>query len=236
MGLAMVLSSFGTTEMKEFTFTPASNGVNTVKMTTPGVGLFAKVSAYEKQFSALPGSRTKIDVVCGSNDFTLTKNQNEVPIDEMTITTETEGIRPAQILSVTLNNKMKLVRIKESPPISLARGTEKTVSDTVKVRHAVTIASKWRVEAEVKAAVDVVWASAKIRVKTEIEKATNQTYAEETERRRSVTLKGDGSSKVIVVWVEYYRTGTTTMMVNGREVEVPFEFKEDFDLTTEDAE
>jgi hypothetical protein len=56
-------------------------------MITPGVGFFPKVLVYEKQFSSLPGSRTKIDVVCGNNDFT--SDAGSIPIT-MTFTTEQE--------------------------------------------------------------------------------------------------------------------------------------------------
>jgi hypothetical protein len=157
---------------------------------------------------------------------------------EVKLETTTKGtIGGASVVAVALDRKLKSVILKESPGIRLARGTEKVVEDTMTVEHSLTISNRWKVEADVKAAVNGVWASLKVHVRGEIEKSTKKTYKEKTERKRSVTLKGDGSSgKVKVVWVEYYRTGTATLRVDGKEYRVPFEFKDDFDLLTEDAD
>ena len=65
---------------------------------------------------------------------------------------------------------------------------------------------------------------------------TNKTYGVETEVKRSVTITGtDSTSGVRVVWVEYYRTGKAKVRIDNQEVELPFEFREDFDLLLEKA-
>lgn len=38
-----------------------------------------------------------------------------------------------------------------------------------------------------------------------------------------------------VVWVKLYRTGTATLRINGATKRFHFEFEEDFDLLTEEA-
>ena len=48
--------------------------------------------------------------------------------------------------------------------------------------------------------------------------------------KRKVKLVGDGSTPLAVAWVEYYRTGTATWQIDGKEVKIPFQIKEDFDL------
>jgi hypothetical protein len=44
-----------------------------------------------------------------------------------------------------------------------------------------------------------------------------------------------GKEPVHVVWVDLYRTGKAKVEVDGQQMELPFEFKEDFDLLTEPA-
>jgi hypothetical protein len=74
-------------------------------------------------------------------------------------------------------------------------------------------------------------------IRHSVEESASRSYGVETERKRSVTIKGSGSSAgVRVVWVDYYITGRAKVMIDGKEVEFPFEFKEDFDLLTEAAE
>ncbi len=216
-----------TDNIKEIKFTPRK-GQKTVleaKLSTLFVS-FTKTS----EFDIEPGNSYVVELTC-SRTFT-----GDIAMST-TIQKEANAISNGIVSSIVLDKKLKSVVLKESPPIKLARGTEKVVTDTVRVQHSVSIASSWKVEAQLKAAADIVWASASLDIKAKIEKSTNTTFATETERTRSVTLKGDASSgKTKVVWVEYYRTGKAKVILNGKEVEVPFEFKEDFDLLTEDAE
>ena len=143
----------------------------------------------------------------------------------------------SSVVKIDLNKRIKHVILKESPPIKIARGTEKTIEDTIRVVHSVTISEGWKTETDVRAKLNASWVQYEAGIRTGIEKSTNKSYGTETERKRGVVLRGDGASKrVRVVWVDCYRTGTATLMVDGKEVRVPFEFKEDFDLLTEDAD
>jgi hypothetical protein len=141
----------------------------------------------------------------------------------------------AKCLEIKLDRELKSVVVKESPPIRLARGTQKTMEDIVRVKHSVTISKGWHAEAEVRAKAEAAWASLEASVRGGIERSTSKTYGTETERKRSVTLQGDGVSAVKVLWVEYFRTGMATLAVDGQTLEVPFEFREDFDLLTTEA-
>ena len=128
---------------------------------------------------------------------------------------------------------MKMVKLKESPPISLAIGTEKTISDKVRITHTVSIAEGWSAATEIHATLEGAWGEIGGNIRKEIERSTNKSYAVETERERSVTIKGTEGAKPKVVWVEYRRVGKAKIQIDGREFEVPFEFREDFDLLTE---
>jgi len=121
--------------------------------------------------------------------------------------------------------------VKIVPPITLAPETEKVVDDTIRVRHSTSITNAWKAEIEVKGKVSAWFLEVETALRGGIEKSTNQTYGVETEKKRSVTIKG--TKPVRVVWVDLYRTGKAKVELDGQEMELPFEFKEDFDLLTE---
>lgn len=143
----------------------------------------------------------------------------------------------SRVLSVKLDRRLKRVVSKESPPIRPAQGTDKEVEDSVKISQTVSLSDGWNAEAELRGKVSAVWAEVEAGIKAGVQKTSTRSFAVETERRRKVTIRAGGSPRgVIVVWVEYYRTGTAKVEIDGKTVEVPFEFMEDFDLLTEDAE
>ncbi len=142
-----------------------------------------------------------------------------------------------KLIAINIDEELKQVVVKKGPRIRLARDTEKTVEDTVKVKHSVTISDTWKAEAELKGKVSVWIVEIGSSIKAGFEKSTSRTYGVETERKRSVTLKGNGSSiGARVVWVDYYRTGRAKVMIDNEEVVLLFEFKEDFDLLTEEVD
>ena len=182
--------------------------------------------AGDKRYFSVAGDETEIVLTIGFGERFSKRGV-------FSVSNEVEGgWEPPVIKSVDFDTQLKQVVIKESPVIRLAPGTEKTVEDTIKIRHEVRISSNWRVEAELRAALDAIWARVALDVKGEIEKSTNRVYSVETERSRSVLIKGDGITTVRVVWVEYFRTGTVLIKMDNQEVLVPFEFGEDFDLLT----
>ena len=140
----------------------------------------------------------------------------------------------AKISRVELDRTLKAITLKESPPIQLAPNTEKFVEDSMTLSHEVKTSTTWTVGADLKAQVNAAWAAVTVGILGKLESVTSSDYSVETKRTRSVTIKG-GSPPVKVVWVEYFRTGTAIVAINGREVRVPFEIDEDFDLVTEPA-
>jgi hypothetical protein len=138
----------------------------------------------------------------------------------------------SSVKRVELNRTLKGVIVKESPPIRLAPGTEHVAEESMTIRHEIKTSTSWKVAAEVKAEVDAIWASISLDIMGELESSIRKDYSVETKRTRSVKIIGS-SSAVRVVWVKYYRTGTAIVDMNGREVRVPFEVDEDFDLITE---
>jgi hypothetical protein len=155
--------------------------------------------------------------------------------DESSITGDVVDTSVAKVLSVEFHKELKAVVVKKSPPIQLPSGTTKTVEDTIRVKHSVTLTEGWTASREVKANVQLWWLPIEGGLRYEVQKSTNQSYETEPERKRSVTLTGDGKSASRVLWVEYYRTGKARVTIKGVEVELPFEFREDFDLLTEAA-
>jgi tetratricopeptide (TPR) repeat protein len=140
------------------------------------------------------------------------------------------------VLSMNLDEELKKVVTKKGPIICLPLNTEKLVEDTVTIRHSTTVTDGWKAEPEVRGKVSAWWVEVEAALKDGIERSTSKTYGVETETKRSVTIKGtDSTSGFRVVWVEYYRTGKAKVRIDNQEVELPFEFREDFDLLTEKA-
>lgn len=138
----------------------------------------------------------------------------------------------ARVLSVSLDEGVERKVVKKSPPLTLAPGTRKVVEDTVRVRHEATVgAARWG-GVEARGRVRVAWLELEGGVRAGVERTTGRTCGVESERRRSVVLKG-GGPPVRVVWVEYYRTGTARAEVGRQVVEFPFLLRDDFDLLTE---
>jgi hypothetical protein len=129
-----------------------------------------------------------------------------------------------------VDSKLKRVVLKQSPAVRLAKGSEKIVEDSVTVVHSVAISSGWKTDTEIRGKVSLGWAEIGGSIKREVEQTTGTTYSVKTERKRKVKLVGDGSTLLAVAWVEYYRAGTATWEIDGKEVKIPFQIKEDFDL------
>lgn len=142
-----------------------------------------------------------------------------------------------KLISVQLDKKLKKEIIKETEGFRLARGTSKTVEDSLKITHSVTITKGKGSDYEGKLKIGPDWLGVEGGIRSSISEATSKTFGLESEVKRSVTVTGDGSSgKVKVLWVIYYRTGIATVKVDGKETKIPFEFKEDFGLLTEEAD
>jgi len=100
----------------------------------------------------------------------------------------------------------------------------------MRVKHETIMSTHWKIDAELKTKFLATWGLIDLQIKGLIERQTNKQYSVETERTRSVVLRGgDSAGYVRVVWVEYYRTGTAAVMLYGKTSKMPFEFREDFD-------
>jgi hypothetical protein len=190
-------------------------------------GAKAIVTQLDVKFDVRPNDHIKITLTTEKGVFKLYVE----PVDK----SRQPGGGVAQgveVVSIAFDQKLTSKVIKRSAPITLARGTSKTVADSLAVTNAVTTSKGWNRELQLKGKLPVIEAGLKLGV----EQSTSRTYGVAEERERSVTIHGDGRSKIVVVWVKYYRTGTATMRIDGDEVEVPFEIEEDFDLLTEEVE
>ena len=185
--------------------------------------------------SSIPG--TKIDTivkdVCIYSDDVIrislcigTKSSGEYW--KLDVDSELERGR---VVDIELDEELFLKVVRKSQPIMLPPGSEKTVEDTIKITHAVSIMDGHELESSIQA----MWSVVAVGVKGKIEQAINKTYQLEEAQTRSVKLVGDGKSRTRVVWCELYRTGVATVIVKGSTQKVPFKFLEDFDLLAEDA-
>jgi hypothetical protein len=159
-----------------------------------------------------------------------------------------ENLARHGLVRVNLDKLRVEVRRKEDPPIRLPPGTSRLVEETETVRHSIEISKRWKIEGGVRVqaqagaifpygpAVVHTFGKIEAELRGEIEQTTGQHVGLESKRTRSVTIHGGTAKPIKVVWVDYYRSGTTTILVAGEEHEVPFEYCEDFGLKAEDAE
>lgn len=223
--------SNGETEIVKVTnLKPGKNSIRLVNYTILGAYPFyenPRAKKGDRKYFVIPNGVSSVTITAGCTQD-LTRNVFAVPYE-----VAEDWDRP-KITKIVLNKTLKKVVVKESPPIRLARNTEKTVSDTIRLKHESLVARHWKVDADFKARIIAAWALVDVQIRGEIESITRRTYAEETERTRSVLLRGgDSGVSTKVIWVEYYRTGTATVLMEGRSTNVPFEFRDDFDLLTE---
>lgn len=139
-----------------------------------------------------------------------------------------------KLVSLHLDEEMKQVVVKKSPPIRLAPDTEKDVKDTIRIHHTTSVSNTWKAETEARGKVHAWFFEIETALRGGIERSTNKTYGAEEEKERKVTVRGTKTGNgVRVIWVDYYRTGKAKVELDGEVLELPFEFKEDFDLVTE---
>jgi hypothetical protein len=206
---------------KEFTFTPKPDGKNTIYI--EAYDPFAENPKTNTiKFAVFEGGivNAKVNWVENGSGFDLV----------LKLDVDKKGKEGAKLISVNVDSKLKRVVLKESAAVRLPKGSEKLVEDTVTVFHSVSITSGWKTETDLRGKISVGWAEIGAGIKREVEQSTGSTYGVKTERKRKVKLVGDGSTVRSVAWVEYYRTGMATWEIDGKEVKIPFQIKEDFDL------
>jgi hypothetical protein len=145
-------------------------------------------------------------------------------------------------VQVTLDKTLKHVEVKESDIIRGADASPQDKEEEYTVRHSVTIQNGWqagvetRVEGKVGTRVKMVdvEASLAVTLKAHIERSESRTYEESRTSRRKVTIPGNGKPYRII-FLESFRTGTVTTIINGKENKVPFEFREGWDLQTREV-
>ena len=142
-----------------------------------------------------------------------------------------EPLDKIKISKITLDKALKHVEVKESPPIQAAIGSPQIKKVEYTVKHSVSIQKGVRAGFEVKGTLSVLQTG----IKHEIEESTNNTYEESKTSSHEVTIPGNGK-RYKLVWIETYRTGKATVVVEGKEQIVPFEFRDGWDLSTEEID
>ena len=165
-----------------------------------------------------PGEEIAIDLGYALSGFGLFKVSTEVD----------SGVE-----RIELNRTLKGIVIKETPPFRVAPGSDQVYEETMTVRREIKTSTNWKVEADLRAEVDAIWASITLNIKGKLERTTYEDNSVEIKRTRRLTIRPSRSA-VKLVWVEYFRTGTAVVVVNGgREVRIPFEVAEDLILRAE---
>lgn len=153
--------------------------------------------------------------------------------EELKIEVRNKWAQPKiKVLSVKFDSTMKKVVTKRSPAITMAPNTQKVIEDTVRVTHSTTQSDSFRVGMQIRGMLSAWWGELEAFIHGHKEWTTSKTAGTETEAKRSVTV-GHSPEGVHVVWVDYFRTGVATVVIDGEKIELPFEFREDFDLLTE---
>lgn len=134
-------------------------------------------------------------------------------------------IRQVAASSVVFDKRLKYVEVKESPPFQVPDGAVERKREEYTVRHSVGVQKGTQVEGELRGKLGIVEAS----IKASIEHSTSTTYEESKTTSREVEIRG-GKDPVKLVWFETYRTGKSITIVDGQTYEVPFEFREGWDL------
>jgi hypothetical protein len=129
---------------------------------------------------------------------------------------------------VTLDKALKHLEVKESSPIRAAKDSPQVKKEDYTVKHSVGIQTGVKVDADVK----VNWVVIEAGIKCGIELAANTTYEQSQTSTREVVIPANGKPYK-VVWIETYRTGNATTIIDGVKHKVPFEFREGWDLQTE---
>ena len=173
---------------------------------------------------------------CFSNVVRLSPGEKSVKrLEELRSEAREKWANPnIKVKSVRFDPTMKKVVTKRSPVINLAPNTQKVVEDTVRVQHSTTTSNSFRLGAEVGGMIEVWGVNLKSAIQGHKEWTSSKTEGSETEVKRSVTVNHSPFG-VHIVWVDYYRTGTASVVIDGKTFELPFEFREDFDLVTEPA-
>ena len=132
--------------------------------------------------------------------------------------------------STVFDKQLKHVEVKESPPIRAAKDSPQVKKEEYTIKHSVGVQEGYKVEGELRANLAIV----ELGIKGSVERSTNRTYEESKTTTREVTIPGNGRPYK-VVWVETYRTGKAITVIKGKKYEVPFEFREGWDLQTKEV-
>ena len=124
--------------------------------------------------------------------------------------------------------------IKETPPIRLGTGDTKEYSERVRVAQRVEVTETTRLEASARAKVTTGFKTVEGGIRAEWQRVTKNTTEYETETIKKITMVGNGTAKK-VRWVAYYRTGVSTVYIDGQRADVPFKIFDHFDVQTQDV-
>ena len=131
---------------------------------------------------------------------------------------------------ITLDKTLKSVEVRESASIVAASDSPQVKKEEYTVKHTIGVQDGAKLETEVKGKLWVIEAS----IKGQIERITNRTYEESKTTTREVIVPANGK-KYKLVWLETYRTGKAITVINGKKHEIPFEFRDGWDLQTREV-
>lgn len=133
-----------------------------------------------------------------------------------------------------LDKAVKAVEVKEQA-VQAAEDSPQVKKEEYTVRHSASVQEGWRKEVEAKGELKLNFPVVELvigaSVKAGIERSTSKAVEASHTSTREVTIPGNGK-KYKVVWVETYRTGRAVTVIDGKRYEIPFEYRDGWDLQT----
>lgn len=206
-----------------FAFEP-ENGGNTVQViinhpTTWAASLKSDV----KEFNAGPGDKIAFS---GKRKGGFWDSENlYIEIESKT------GQPHVEVVSTKLTDDVVEKEL-SSELVETLPGIKRIIKRSRTIEHGVFVTETNGLEGSLKAEMPLVSAE----IKGKVEKALGETSKQSETVEQTIEVDGNALPKVKLTWVEKYRVGTATTMVNGVEKKLPFEFRENIELRMKRAD
>lgn len=137
--------------------------------------------------------------------------------------------RISTITRITLDDKVTKVEV-ASEEVEIDRGVQVKIKKSRTIQHDVGFETTARLEIEIEAKGGLWLAEVRGQVKGEIGAKSGRKYTDSETVEQEVSLDGNINTKYKLVWIEKYRTGKSVIIQDGKQIDLPFKFREGADL------